>query len=265
MHDPIQFLWVGPSLSRLEQLSLASFVYHGHDVHLYAYDDVGGIPDGVTIKDGNEIVPELGIFRQSHKGEGQGSLGAFSDYFRWRLLLERGGFWCDTDIICIQPFRFNDDLVFGKESETVANGAVFGITPGHQFSRQMCEVIDNPFKIYPWDRKKDKRRKWVKRVQGKTHLQNIRFGDIGPKLITNLTKHMGVFDQGKPFTYFYPVHYDNWESIFNETFKNDDSLFTDTYALHFWNEMTRRMPGFDKNADFPKTSLIEKLRSKYQP
>ena len=264
MNDPIQFLWVGPRLSRLEQLSLASFVYHGHDVHLYTYADIEGIPDGVSIKDANDIIPESQIFLQSYKGQGHGSLTAFADYFRWHLLLERGGFWCDTDIICIKPFRFGEDLVFGKESELRANHAVFGITPNHEFARRMCEIIDKPFKIYPWDRKKDKRRKWVKRLQGRTHLRDLRFGELGPKLITNLTKHMGIFDQGKPFTYFYPIHYDNWESIFDDTFKNDESLFADTYALHFWNEMTRRMPGFDKNADFPKNSLIEKLRSKYR-
>jgi len=264
MRDPIQFLWIGPQLSRLEQLSLASFVFHGHDVHLYTYDTVQGVPDGVTSKDANEVVPESKIFRQAHKGAGHGSIAAFSDYFRWELLLQRGGFWCDTDIVCIKPFSFNDPLVFGKESETNANPAVIGAHPDHELARRMCEVMNNPFKIYPWDKKKDKRRKWSKRIQGKTHLRDVRFGEIGPKLLTNLTKHMGIFDQGKPFTYFYPIHYDNWESIFDNTFKNDESLFADTYALHFWNEMTRRLAGFDKNADFPKNSMIEKLRAKYQ-
>ncbi len=67
MHDPIQFLWVGPSLSRLEQLSLASFVYHGHDVHLYTYEDVQGIPDGVTVKDGQECLARIYDIWQSHK------------------------------------------------------------------------------------------------------------------------------------------------------------------------------------------------------
>ena len=74
---------------------------------------------------------------------------------------------------------------------------------------------------------------------------------------------MKMLDMGKPFTHFYPIHWDNWESIFDETFRHDDELFADTYALHFWNEMTRRRPGFDKNQDFPKDSLIEKLRRKY--
>ena len=39
----------------MEQLCLSSFVYHGHDVHLYVYSEVEGIPDGVVVKDGNDI------------------------------------------------------------------------------------------------------------------------------------------------------------------------------------------------------------------
>jgi hypothetical protein len=34
-------------------------------------------------------------------------------------------------------------------------------------------------------------------------------------------------------------------------------------ALHLWNEMTRRQPGFDKNAPFPPDSLFERLCRRY--
>ena len=60
MLEPIQFLWVGPRLSRLEQLSLQSFVSHGHPVHLFTYGPVPiGQADQVPLKE-TEIgeVPE---------------------------------------------------------------------------------------------------------------------------------------------------------------------------------------------------------------
>src|SRR5262249_6951691 len=90
---PFQTLWIGPRLSALERLSLTSFLHHGHDVHLYTYESVEGVPDGVRSFDAREILSEDRIFRHG-RGAGRdvvGSLGAFSDLFRFKLLRERGG------------------------------------------------------------------------------------------------------------------------------------------------------------------------------
>lgn len=38
----IQGLWVGGSLSRLEKLSIQSFLAYGHEYHLYAYTGLPG-------------------------------------------------------------------------------------------------------------------------------------------------------------------------------------------------------------------------------
>jgi hypothetical protein len=56
MNDIIQGLWVGPELSVMEQLSVSSFLRHGHQYHLYVYEDVKNIPEGTTVKDGHEIL-----------------------------------------------------------------------------------------------------------------------------------------------------------------------------------------------------------------
>ena len=62
-NDIIQTLWVGVTLSVMERLCLSSFVKNGHEVHLYAYYDIDNVPEGVTIKDGREILPEDMIFK----------------------------------------------------------------------------------------------------------------------------------------------------------------------------------------------------------
>ena len=54
----IQTLWIGNSLSNIEIYSLKSFLNTGHIVHLYIYNEIDNIPDGVVVKDGNEILPE---------------------------------------------------------------------------------------------------------------------------------------------------------------------------------------------------------------
>lgn len=74
-------LWVGNQLSPIEQLCMKSFLYHGHQVDLYAYTDIKGVPSGVNMCDANEIVESEKVFKH------MGSYAAFADLFRWALLL----------------------------------------------------------------------------------------------------------------------------------------------------------------------------------
>jgi hypothetical protein len=46
-----------PSLSKMEQLCVKSFIDHNLEYHLYTYGEVKNIPEGVIVKDGNEILP----------------------------------------------------------------------------------------------------------------------------------------------------------------------------------------------------------------
>jgi hypothetical protein len=76
----IQALWIGARLGLIEQLSLASFLHHGHEVHLYLYAPCEGIPRGTTVRDGRDILPEEEIFFYG-SGYGKGSPSAFSTSF----------------------------------------------------------------------------------------------------------------------------------------------------------------------------------------
>ena len=106
-HPPVQTVWIGP-LTTLERMALASYVAHKHEVHLYTYAPVDA-PPGVCVLDGREILPESEIF--TYAGE---SYAGFADMFRWKLLLERGGWWVDTDTICLRALNFPADYVFSS-------------------------------------------------------------------------------------------------------------------------------------------------------
>ena len=67
-----------------------------------------------VLMDANQIIPEKDIFT-AHGG----SYAIFSDWFRWSLLYEKGNFWVDMDVICLKPFVFNEDLVYGFEDNTI--------------------------------------------------------------------------------------------------------------------------------------------------
>ena len=62
MKDIIQSLWIGPSLSKLEQVCLKSFIDNDMEFHLYTYEKVDNVPRGTIIKDGNTIMPMKAVF-----------------------------------------------------------------------------------------------------------------------------------------------------------------------------------------------------------
>src|SRR5690242_16686954 len=126
---PVQSLWIGPRLSTMEQLVIRSFLANGHSFHLYTYDAVQGIPEGATVLDASRILPASRIFRCSESG----SLAGFSNFLRYKLLLENGGWWVDMDSVCLRPFTFDTDYVVSSEmvsSTTVIDIAALKVPPG---------------------------------------------------------------------------------------------------------------------------------------
>src|SRR5229473_6890984 len=95
----------------MEELSIRSFLAHGHEYHLYTYGPVKNVPGGAVLKDANEIIPSARLFTYREHDTYSG----FSNYFRYRLLLEKGGWWVDTDLVCLKPFDFVEDYVFSSE------------------------------------------------------------------------------------------------------------------------------------------------------
>jgi len=114
----IQGLWIGSRLTRFEYNSIKSYLVAGYEYHLYTYDKVDNIPEGVIIKDGNEILDKKEIFYY------EGSIAPFSDLFRYKLLHMRGGIWTDCDIICIKkiPNDKQHEYIFVAE-RTILKGA----------------------------------------------------------------------------------------------------------------------------------------------
>ncbi len=99
-------------MSAMERLSIASFLANGHAYHLYVYDEVKRIPEGTVVRDADEILPSSSIFQYSQTK----SYAGFANFFRYKLLLEKGGWWVDSDIVCLKPFSFRAKYVFASET-----------------------------------------------------------------------------------------------------------------------------------------------------
>lgn len=143
----VNALWVGRTLSLIELLTLYSFTYHGHIVHLWTYDTIlTPLPPGVILKDANDIIPESEIFYKKHKdpvaGVGKGSIGApFSDLFRYKLLYEYGGWWVDMDVTCLKPLNISEPYFFREHLILDVIGNVLKCPKGSDLMKRTYEEV----------------------------------------------------------------------------------------------------------------------------
>lgn len=108
-------LWIGAKLGETELLTLKSFLEKGHRINLWTYNEIKNVPEGILLRNANDIIPESSVFKYSDKGKidwGKGSYAGFSDIFRYRLLYEYGGWWIDMDVTCLKKFEIEEDYFF---------------------------------------------------------------------------------------------------------------------------------------------------------
>lgn len=234
----IQGLWIGPELSVMEELSISSFLLHGHEYHLYVYDDVENIPVGTVVKDANEIMPSSRIFRYKRSP----SYAGFANFFRYKLLLERGGWWADTDTICLKCFDFPEPYVFSSEInrkgyEAVNNGII-------------KSPVGSQIMAYNWE------------VCQTKNPARLAWGETGPRLMARAVRKFSLDGYQKTHHTFCPVDYEEWDNVLQPGF--EIPLDDRTYAIHLWNEMWR-MAGQDKNGQYHHNCLYEQLKRRYLP
>jgi hypothetical protein len=247
----IQSLWIGEKLTKLEQLSIASFLKNGHPYHLYVYDEVQGIPDGVTLKNAIELVPAEKIF----KYKDHNSYAGFSNLFRYKLLLEKGGYWVDADFVCLQPFYspIDPEYIFATEyvegpspqvNQFRINTGVIMVPPG---SELMEYCYDESVRCNP---------------------QDLVWGETGPLLLEKAVNRFGMQNHAAKPSTFCPIPTKHWAVLKSDMSQKPGmeesikAILFDARAIHFWNELWRRA-GIDKDADFPQNSVYEKLKKYY--
>jgi hypothetical protein len=231
----MQGLWIGSSLSIMEQLSIASFLAHGHQFHLYTYDSITGAPAGATMMDANQILPQSRVFRYS----GSGSFAGFSNFFRYKLLLDRGGWWVDLDTVCLRPFTFPEEYVFSSEvhqGAEVIDSAALKAPRGSEFAQYAWGVCES---------KEQKKLVW---------------GETGPRLVAEAVERCRLRKYVRSAATFCPIPFREWESFLDPD--HPPHFAPDVFAVHLWNEMWRDA-GRDKNAAYPAGCLYERLKSRY--
>jgi capsular polysaccharide synthesis protein len=225
----VSALWIG-QLSPLEQLCLHSFVARGHSVHLYTYDAIPNVPQGVTLQDAAQILPPSLVFR-NRLGKGKGSLAAFSDLFRYKLLLDKGGWWVDADVFCLKAFDFAAPYVFGAEEKPVASG-VLKMPRG-------CPLAELCYES-------------ARRVDPDTIVWNELVN-----ILERGVRDLSLMPYVLPKETFSPIV---WRDV--PAYAQGEKLFapsTHSYAVHLYNEMWRRNR-LDKWRQYPPNSVLNVLR-----
>jgi mannosyltransferase OCH1-like enzyme len=233
----VRGLWIGPELSVMERMSIASFLAHGHEYHLYVYGDVKGVPPGVVVRDANEILPASMVFQYKHSK----SYAGFANFFRYQLLLNKGGWWVDTDVVCLKPFEFADEHVFASEEHKglrIANNGIIKAPAASELMAYVCQVC----------RAKDP--------------EQITWGETGPRLLDAAIRRFSLERHTKPHQVFCPLGFEEWDKVLDP----DAGALPgeESYAVHLWNEMWRR-GGRDKDGRYHPDCLYERLKRKYLP
>jgi hypothetical protein len=233
-----QAFWWGESLSPYEVLCLKSFIAHGHKVHLYTFDSRLKVPRGVVICDASELMSRDRFFTHQ-SGQGKGSAAGFANLFRYRLLAEKGGWWIDTDVVCLSSQIPRVEQFFAYQENDLVNNAVLFFCPQHPAI----------LRCYARSEKLGSAALW---------------GDTGPRLLTSVLKELASIDHAYPAELCYPVHYSDaldmlrpsQAAAISERIKS--SLF-----LHLWNEQLRRN-GIRKECLPPRGSVLRQLTDRHQ-
>lgn len=210
----MQGLWIGDRLSLLEQLSVKSFMSNGHEYHLYIYDHVKNIPSGVVIKNANEIISKKDVYQSEFLIKNKLTYCGFSDYFRFKLLLDKGGFWTDLDVICLKHFDFKDDYIFCQDKSqgmTKIDTSIIKCPKNNNMIKEIYEYIK------------------------KNPIKTTEKGKIIPFLGKMVYKYK-LEKYAKKVNVFCSLPYTQLPKLVYKGFDIKD--YENSYSVHVWNQMT---------------------------
>ena len=209
-----QSFWFGEAVPPCQGMCMASFVRHGHEYHLYTYEPID-LPAGVRRREAREILPRERVFFY-REGPGQGSVAAFANLFRYKLLLGRGGWWVDADVVCLLPNVPETDFFAGWEDAGTVGTAILKMPAGHLLAHALWQESERAGTDLVW-------------------------GETGPKLITRLVREMGLEPRLAPSPVGYPVPWGEALAVTDPARREEvRARVAGASFLHLWNEIFRR-------------------------
>ncbi len=236
-------LWIGPELSWLEQLCLKSFLDHGHEVVLYTYGQVKGVPKGIRIADANDVLPGDNIIRHARTG----SPAYHADVFRLHMLKQTDYIWADTDAFCCQPWEIKKGKHFHgwiSDNKPMINNGVLRLPKNSKTLKAMLKFTEDEYPVPPWlpKAKQEKLQALKDKGQG-VHVSLQPWGVWGPDALTWFLKDTGENKHSQPGHVIYPVPFSLAGVTLNPNRRDKARAMIkdDTLSIHFWGRRFRNI------------------------
>jgi hypothetical protein len=236
-----QSLWIGSRLSPLEQLCIKSFLEHGHRFVLYAYQDVADVPRGCEVEDARAIVSEADVFYYA-PGLLVGSPAGFSDQFRYEVLQARGGWWADTDVLCLRTDIADTPYVFAPEDDKFFNGAVLKAPRESEFLERALTHA---------------------RMRARASGGEIGLNELGPPLVSQLVRELGLEPCAWKREDLYPLGWNQVLDFFDPAQADRiEALVASSTFVHLWTNMLR-IANVLKDVRPPEGSYLDRMYAAY--
>lgn len=249
-------------LSFLEQLCLKSFIDAGHSVVLYHYGRLQGVPDGILLRDANDVLPRTNFL----KHERTGSPALHSDLFRYKMLEQNDDMiWADTDAYCMKRFETPNGHFYGWESEHHINGGVLGLPKDSETLRELLEYTSDEFAIPSWYGPEYQKELEEKKALGHpVHASEQPWGVWGPHAVTHFLHKTGEAKYALPQEGLYPFLFKERRNMLKRNFDTTGIVTENTYSIHLYGRRMRaRLVEKEGGIPHPK-SLLGQLLVKHK-
>lgn len=230
----------------MERLSISSYLSNGHPYKLWTYKSLGGVQNipRIAVESSEFSIGDAGEIMHPSMIPHFAKLANFADVWRYLLLLRHGGWWCDTDTVCLRPFvgedGFNLAWVVTQESHPDGyigvNNAFINFPascPPLQYLVEMCFTFD--WAQMPWEA-----------------MACILMQECCDKF----------YIRPLPETQFNPNPWFMWYRVIETGHGGYYCPPKEAYAIHLWHEMWVRN-GKDRDAAYHYDCLYERLKTKY--
>jgi hypothetical protein len=216
MRPDVVTFWQGP-LDALRQLCLRSQLAAGHQVTVYSFDPLPGLPDGVGNAEAEAILPHS-FSERLRPPQPDGSwrdwtILQFSDFFRMRLMAERASpdaarLWLDADVLLLKPVEIDPAKpYFAWERPRQLGNSVLYLPPDDPIVLAFADLMKQDELTPDWLSLRHRLTFSLRKLRGGSNrLSDIRVAIFGPAALTALARRAGELHHALPKNSFYAVH-----------------------------------------------------------
>jgi hypothetical protein len=210
MRPNVVTFWHG-KLDALRRFCLRSQVAAGHQVTVYSFEPLTGLPDGVDNAEAEAILPHS--FAEKLRPTGPDGVWRdwttlqFSDFFRMRLLARNEGLWLDADVLLLKPAEIDPAKpYFAWERPRQLGNSVLYLPPDDAIVAAFTSLMQQDELTPDWLALRHRLTFALHRLRGSKRVSDIRVALYGPAALTALARRACELHHALPKKSFYAVH-----------------------------------------------------------